>query len=587
MRTKTLEEIIRAEQANRYEGGQFGINACKDSIRFSVEHLGSNLADLLNEYVERANTDVFFNKAMVLACWELMQEEETTTATAEEAQTTEEEGKTMKNYIGRRGENADRINAVIEAYEATRDGKTADTVARLVESLGRAGAAEAVATVVNAVSPHDGRISDRVREWVRYLDLDVPSNAELRADCIYGVDSWIHSAHVDNLASAMIRYLKETPTEEETAEAETSPKVCEGCRFFDACGDADRVEPCEGFEIAPKFDDGHDILKAETFGQSRDLMRALHRVYGFDFCAPYFVGRIDGRYTVNKIRKAVEAVAPLYAVNRYGFRVVALCAVDSPNWYSGRLYAVEITANGFDIDRAKEVNRCGLSWVNSFDYCYKKAQFDELRKNDTARCIIVAQASEHLRSTWSKNWRREDLIEEGARYRLIAPKTYRASFNDPRTFFSGAELQRIGGEATKISHSAPTRGRDRYTDLSQIIDKSGYLIASHRLDLQRRADERRAEKKRRAYEATENGEKVETLRAIIGAKRHALAVELEKATTYEAVEAISKKMRRYPDGFMYTVQDFERFEERTKAKNYPSIEASEKAYNAILTALMA
>lgn len=591
MRTKTLEEIIRAEQANRYEGGQFGINACKDSIRFSVEHLGSNLADLLNEYVERANTDVFFNKAMVLACWELMQEEETTTATAEEAQTTEEEGKTMKNYIRRRGEDADRINTVIEAYEATRDGKTADTVARLVESLGRAGAAEAVATVVNAVSPHDGRISDRVREWTKYLDLDIPSNSELRAVGIYGVDSWIHSAHVDNLASAMIRYLKETPTEEETAEAEaeaeTAPKVCEGCRFFDACGDADRIEPCEGFEIAPKFDDGHDILKAETFGQSRDLMRALHRVYGFDFCAPYFVGRIDGRYTVNKIRKAVEAVAPLYAVNRYGFRVVALCAVDSPSWYSGRLYAVEITADGFDIDGAKEVNRCGLSWVNSFDYCYKKAQFDELRKNNTARCIIIAQASEHLRPTWSKNWGREDLIEEGARYRLIAPKTYRASVNDPRTFFSGAELQRIGGEATKISHSAPTRGRDRYTDLSQIIDKSGYLIASHRLDLQRRADERRAEKKRRAYEATENGEKVETLRAIIGAKRHALALELEKATTYEAVEAVSKKMRRYPDGFIYAVQDFERFEERTASKDYPSIEASEKTYNAILTALMA
>lgn len=535
-----------------------------------------------------------------------------------EAQKAEKEDKTMKNYIGRRGENADRINAVIEAYEATRDGKTADTVARLVESLGREGAAEAVATVVNAVSPHDGRISDRVREWVRYLNLDVPSNAELRADCIYGVDSWIHSAHVDNLASAMIRYLKETPTEEETAEAEaepteeediphiiitapawktptkaepteaeTAPSVCEGCRFFETCGDADRVEPCEGFEIAPKFDDGHDILKAETFGQSRDLMRALHRVYGFDFCAPYFVGRIDGRYTVNKIRKAVEAVAPLYAVNRYGFRVVALCASDYPSWYNGRLYAVEITPDGFDIERAKDINRSGLSFSNAYDYCWKKGQFDELRKNDTARCIIVAQASEHLRPTWSKNWGREDLIEEGARYRLIAPKTYRQRANDSQTYYSGAELQRIGGEATKINYSAPTRGGDRYTDLAQIIDKSGYLIASHRLDLQRRVDERRAEKKRRAYEATENGEKVETLRAIIGAKRHALALELERATTYEAIEAVSKKMRRYPDGLMYVVGDFERFEKRTASKDYPSIEASEKAYNAILTALMA
>lgn len=132
----------------------------------------------------------------------------------------------MRNYIGRRGTEADNINAVIETYEATRDGKTADTVARLVETMGRVGAAVAVATVVNAVSLHDGRISDRTREWAQSVDL-APSNEKLRAVGIYGVDSWIHSAHVDNLGAAMRRWLRdnpqpeiieEEPTEEETAD---------------------------------------------------------------------------------------------------------------------------------------------------------------------------------------------------------------------------------------------------------------------------------------------------------------------------------------------------------------------------------
>lgn len=89
MKSRTLEEIIRAEQSHRHEGGQFGINACKESIRFSVEYLGENLADLLNEYVERANADAFFNKAMVLACWELMQEAEADFAETEEEPTEE------------------------------------------------------------------------------------------------------------------------------------------------------------------------------------------------------------------------------------------------------------------------------------------------------------------------------------------------------------------------------------------------------------------------------------------------------------------------------------------------------------------
>lgn len=134
----------------------------------------------------------------------------------------------MKNYISRRGTEADRINAVIEAYEATRDGKTADTVARLVENLGRDGAAVAVATVVNAVSLHDGRISDRVRAWAQSVE-NAPTNEELHAVNIYGVDSWIHSAHVENLANAWRRYerenpptepeiIEEEPTEEETAD---------------------------------------------------------------------------------------------------------------------------------------------------------------------------------------------------------------------------------------------------------------------------------------------------------------------------------------------------------------------------------
>ena len=134
----------------------------------------------------------------------------------------------MKNYIGRRETEADRINAVIEAYEATRDGKTADTVNRLVETMGRERAAVAVATVVNAVSLHDGRISDYVRTWAQGVE-GAPSNEELRAVGIYGVDSWIHSAHVDNLGAAMRRWLRdnpptepeqEEPTEEEKAEAE-------------------------------------------------------------------------------------------------------------------------------------------------------------------------------------------------------------------------------------------------------------------------------------------------------------------------------------------------------------------------------
>lgn len=75
MKKRTLEEIIKREQEVRTESGTFGVNACKESIKMSVELFNKSLFELLGEYYERANTDVFFNKAMVLACWELINEQ--------------------------------------------------------------------------------------------------------------------------------------------------------------------------------------------------------------------------------------------------------------------------------------------------------------------------------------------------------------------------------------------------------------------------------------------------------------------------------------------------------------------------------
>lgn len=81
---KTLEEIIEKENKTRTENGDFGIKACKESILNEIERhkqwneqentnkYNTSLYVLLEEYVKRANEDIFFNKAMVLACWELI-----------------------------------------------------------------------------------------------------------------------------------------------------------------------------------------------------------------------------------------------------------------------------------------------------------------------------------------------------------------------------------------------------------------------------------------------------------------------------------------------------------------------------------
>lgn len=71
----TLEQIIANERAHRVEGGMFGIDECKHQIRWEVEYYKQSLYQRLEEYVNRAKTDRFFNKHMILACWELINEQ--------------------------------------------------------------------------------------------------------------------------------------------------------------------------------------------------------------------------------------------------------------------------------------------------------------------------------------------------------------------------------------------------------------------------------------------------------------------------------------------------------------------------------
>lgn len=74
----TLEQIIKAEELNtkKYKDhGIYGIEECKKAIAWEIENEKTDLYVLLKEYVARANEDIFFNRRMVLACWQMINEE--------------------------------------------------------------------------------------------------------------------------------------------------------------------------------------------------------------------------------------------------------------------------------------------------------------------------------------------------------------------------------------------------------------------------------------------------------------------------------------------------------------------------------
>lgn len=186
----------------------FGMEACMDSVAFHVETLEEDPFDLLADFEQRAEEDVYFNKTMIDAVKQYIEEKGLTQEEEKGAkEMTREERRNMIKAI------EENTKAVIDAYQE--NDKPSETVEMLVDSMGYEKAVVAVAIVVNRVSIHDGRIYDGVREWAKSIE-DAPSHEVMESLNIYGVDSWIHSAHVDQIGDAMRKYEPPTdPFEEE------------------------------------------------------------------------------------------------------------------------------------------------------------------------------------------------------------------------------------------------------------------------------------------------------------------------------------------------------------------------------------
>lgn len=208
----TLEEI-------EVRTNPFGLVACKRSVTFEIEELHEDPFEMLKEYEQRAKEDVFFNIGMIEAV-KLYIEEKGLTEEEEKKEMTNEERAEAKTKIRVFKED------VISAYESTETPR--ECVAWLSDQIGYKEAEKAIATVVNMVSLSDGRIYDKVREWSQSVD-GAFDNAICRELGFYGVDSWIHSAHVNQLGEAMRDYepKEEEPTPEEPSEQTETVDVCD------------------------------------------------------------------------------------------------------------------------------------------------------------------------------------------------------------------------------------------------------------------------------------------------------------------------------------------------------------------------
>lgn len=164
---------------------------------------------------------------------------------------------------------------IAEVVSAYNDNDTArETVAELVEFWNYNEAVQMVACVINCVSLADGRVYDGVREWAQ--SQDAPSNEELHALGFYGVDSWIHSAHVNEIGLAMKKYERPKTHDEIVKEIIEAFEADED--IFNKC--IDELDSYNGY----LGDDRYytmDMLD-EIYGETEPTEILARAFYGYD-----------------------------------------------------------------------------------------------------------------------------------------------------------------------------------------------------------------------------------------------------------------------------------------------------------------
>lgn len=314
----------------------------------------------------------------------------------------------------------------------------------------------------------------------------------------------------------------------------------------------------------------------------KDLMRGLHLVYGFNFEKLYRVAKVCTPTTIGAMRKAVAAdkndtVVVLASARYYS-------AIQPERWITSTdVCAVEldpIYAQGFDTDRARNIRRYGLTTANSFDNYYEKKQFTEKRQEYNSAVIVIAQSREF--QFCSTNPTEFKIRRQNALNGKDEPRDIRHRILGTTDHSYGLVIEYCRMDKnTYGNHDYVTAYPDENETITDLIDKSGYLVKPYRNALKKRADDRRAEIKRQEFLKMDYSNRIVTLREVITRKQNALADALRFASTSKALRKIGEDIS-YWHGLVDIMEDFEEFADKVENKSFASIEACDALYNRIL-----
>lgn len=244
---------------------------------------------------------------------------------------------------------------------------------------------------------------------------------------------------------------------------------------------------------------------------NKKAFQFLHDVEGFDFEKPYFITEQPGKFTANTVKKAIaEHLNPAACkISVFVVPTASRCLRD--------LYFATLR-----LDKFSACRRDGVSYWNyrtaapglNIDYCFGVGDFEKLRKSETEKIYIIAQEKEYTTIPPKKN------IDFSARYTL---KDSRIN-GDGRggQYMARLDLVAMDGSRAEFKHEPYNTfygNEKRSSELADFIDKSGFLLRPHRLELMEKAERLRSARKQAEADSSDYTNEIAELQKRIDATR--------------------------------------------------------------------
>lgn len=297
-----------------------------------------------------------------------------------------------------------------------------------------------------------------------------------------------------------------------------------------------------------------DLYRLAEVG--RTIPKQLHGCTGADFNKPHVLLEVNGRFTVNQIKKAVEAEG--FDFNRG----IDLQIMQRNNWSRQRYNLATVNLNYVNIDYrpAWTPHDNGEAYLDNY---WRKSDFDEQRKNENGHALIFAQYIADLTPEKPKTGY-YNKPENGTRYKVKKVNYKRCN---GREYITEIEAQAMAGTGKNYRFNVPFTPAADPVGVEAYFDKNGYYIYNKRDELQTAAQKLRAERQKAAYKQTNNAAQLQALAAKIDNLKQSLAAAVLQIKTAADAAAVADCMKYY-NGFEGVVKDFEELQKKDAAKEY-------------------